>query len=264
MPEKIIKYEKSSEEEIEIKRLELSRLENELSEAELSYATLESELHYFEKYYRIRVGAFLVELDDLNARIAEALAILSPDERDFTEKAKVAREQADATFNATYDFFDDNGNNKNVEKFTPSDDLQRLYRQAAKEMHPDLAKNEEDRELRNDYMTEVNRAYRDQNLERLNEILSDWEQNLEHKPISELVIELDKLNRMILRLKQKIREIKKRTDMLNQSEIGQLKISFDQKSEFGHDLLSQISIEIQSSINKKQKKILRAVENLSS
>jgi len=262
MSGKIIKSHNSLEEEIEKRRTELDQLENELAELELAYATLEIEISFFERRYNARVGPLLVELDEINARIAEAIAILSPQDCIARERATTERKRAQKTFNEVYGSIDNQDVEEYHEKFAPTDDIKQLYRKIAKSMHPDLAKNDSDREIRHCYMAEANRAYREQNIERLMEILHEWETIAESSPTNWIDVELERLNRSILQVRQKIRETKDKINLLKGSEIGQLKSQADIAEERGEDLILLIALEIQAQINKKNKRILHVVKML--
>lgn len=262
MTDNIIKSRSPIEEEIEKKRKELADLENELAEVELTHATLENELSYFEKLYYKRVGVLLVELDELNAQIAEAIAVLSPDDNDVQEEATHAREQAEKTSEEAYDFSEDEKTEQKPERFAPSEEIKKLFRDIAKKIHPDLAKDDSDRERRNQYMKQVNEAYHDGNIERLMEIMKEWDDSSNSEIEDKLDAELERLNRLVTQIKRKIQEIKDKIKSLGRSEIGQLKIRADLAQENGEDLLSQIALEIQAQINKKHKRILNVIKTL--
>ena len=262
MPENIIKSRSPIAEEIEKKRKELADLENELAEAELAHATLENELSYFQRRYNARVGALLAELDELNAQIAEAIAVLSPHDDDIQDEAEDAREQADKTFNEAHTFSEDEKIEQKLEKFAPSEEIKKLFRDIAKKIHPDLAKDDADRERRNQYMKQVNEAYHDGNIERLIEIMKEWEDSSKSELESKFDVELERLNHLITKIRRLIQEIKDKIKTLEGSEIGQLKIRADLAEENGKDLLAQIALEIQAQINKKHKRILGVIKTL--
>ena len=61
------------ERELALKRTELTGLESELVERELELSTLQQELAVFEAQYLRVVGRRYATLDDIHARISEAL-----------------------------------------------------------------------------------------------------------------------------------------------------------------------------------------------
>src|ERR1041385_2346729 len=63
---------RTEEREVEKKRAELAALEAELAQRELDLATLQAELHAFESQYLKVVGSRYAELEEIEARMAEA------------------------------------------------------------------------------------------------------------------------------------------------------------------------------------------------
>ena len=79
------------ERELDLKREELAALEADLVELELQLSTLDADLAAFRGEYLRVVGRRYAELDDLNARIAEAQAIRRPEDNAVQEVASRAR-----------------------------------------------------------------------------------------------------------------------------------------------------------------------------
>jgi len=63
------------EQELQAKRTELTTLSEQLAEAELQFEELKSSLSTFQRRYFQEVGRKYIELDDLRAQIAEAVAL---------------------------------------------------------------------------------------------------------------------------------------------------------------------------------------------
>ena len=93
-PVNIVKWEPQNHIEIEIKHLELNEIEDTLAQKELELATLQGELHAFEIRYLRVVGVYFAELDDIRAKIAEAVAQLYLEDDRLQEEAARARAQA--------------------------------------------------------------------------------------------------------------------------------------------------------------------------
>src|SRR5579863_7096061 len=125
---------KPEEEETLRKREELAAIRATLAERELELVDLRSQLAAFEGRYLRQVGALYAELDDWKARISELHARLNPSAT-AEEQARNAREQARATHGEAY------GEASTIGEFAPSDELRRLYREVAKRIHPDFARN---------------------------------------------------------------------------------------------------------------------------
>lgn len=134
MKTSIVKSQKPEERELEKKRAELAILEESLAKQELELATLSVELRRFEAKYLSIVGIRYAKLDEIEAKIAEALARQNPSDINATEKMYEARARAKESANATSDIPDI----QQKEKPQPSERLRKLYRDAAKAVHPDL------------------------------------------------------------------------------------------------------------------------------
>ena len=149
---------KPEEEELARLRSKLDGLKDELADRELELATRRRILLDFQRRYLAVVGIKLAELDRLVAEIAalEALRAPSPEaERQAGASAQRARESAEALGD------DPDALRQAAEepKREIPEDLKRLYRKAAKAVHPDYAADEEDRVLRERAMAEANAAY---------------------------------------------------------------------------------------------------------
>ena len=169
------KFRSPEEEELEHKRVELEQLQSELAESELQLATLRSELVAFERRYLEVVGSRYAELDRLEAEIAEAAVcrnLMDPSARQEAESTPCAEESAEAV--------GDVGRKPSASGFEPTEELKALYRQAAKELHPDLTTDEEDRERRQRAMAELNKAFEDCDEGRIRRILDEWRSSPEH------------------------------------------------------------------------------------
>jgi hypothetical protein len=151
----ITRKQTPEEKELNKKLSELAALESKLAQSELDLATLQAELRAFENRYLRIVGVRYTELDEIEAQIAEAQARLNPKDSKAKEKASEARAQAQESAQATGNIQEQ----KEFVKFKPSKNLRRLYWEAAKRIHPDLAIDEEERARRHQLMAEANRDY---------------------------------------------------------------------------------------------------------
>jgi hypothetical protein len=140
------------ERELTKKLAELGELETALAEKELALATLHADLRaFYARYIRIVGGRYAV-LDDFAAQIAEATARHSRLDANAQASATQARAEARRSAEAA----SAGQTSTREERFAPSDSLKKLYREAAKRLHPDLAPNEQERSGRQHLMAEVN------------------------------------------------------------------------------------------------------------
>lgn len=128
-------------EELAAKREELARLEAELADRELALASLKAELAAFEGLYLRRVGILYAELDEWTARLAElnAKKIATPE---ADSEAAAARAQAKESYSAAH------SEAAEAQPIALSPELKKLYREAAKRVHPDTAIDDADRARR--------------------------------------------------------------------------------------------------------------------
>ena len=164
MSKKLAKRDTPEERELSQKREELSNLQILLAQRELDLTTLQAELHAFERRYFRVVGVRYAELDEVEAEIADRLARSSPQDQEMRMRAAQARDRAKESAHESKIVQKTAGR---AEKFKPSDDLKKLYRDVAKAIHPDLATDDEDRARRQRFMAEANQAYEEGNAIRL-------------------------------------------------------------------------------------------------
>jgi hypothetical protein len=139
---------------------ELARMRDRLAEIEAEYAMLEAELAVFEADYTREVVTVLAQLHDVEARILS----LSGDRAAAGE----ARERARRTTAAA-------GAIAPPPAPVPPASLKRLFRDAAKRMHPDLAPDEEARGHAEAFMKRLNDAYRAGDAEAIADLLRQWD-----------------------------------------------------------------------------------------
>ena len=145
MDTRIKKVNSPEEEELELKLAELANISELLVEKELELTTLRNAVLHFEHRYLMEVGIKYVELDEINAQIAEKMARQNPQDTAFQEESETARETA----NSTAKEFHSHEIPKEEEfskDFKPSEEIKKLYRQIAMKIHPDRATGEKEKE----------------------------------------------------------------------------------------------------------------------
>ena len=232
------------EKELGRKLAELSVLEVELTQRELDLATLQAELHAFERRYLRIVGVRYADLDEIEAQIAEAQARLSPQNNQAQEQASQARTQANESAQ-TSKIAQQPGRK---DKFTPSDALKQLYREAAKRIHPDLATDEDDRVRRQRFMAEANQAYENGDEARLREILREWESSPESVKGDGVGAELIRVIRKIAQIERRLQAIEDTMARLQSSDLCRLKAEVEKGETEGRDLLTEMASRLDQEI----------------
>jgi hypothetical protein len=139
---------------------ELARMRDRLAEIEAEYATLEAELAVFEADYTREVVTVLARLHDVEARILA----LKGDRAGASEARERARRTAAAA-----------GAIAPPREPVPPASLKRVFRDAAKRMHPDLATDDEARGHAEAFMKRLNGAYRAGDADAIADLLRQWE-----------------------------------------------------------------------------------------
>ncbi len=234
------------EQELLRKRAELAAIRATLAERELELVDLRSQLAAFESRYLRQVGALYAELDEWRARLCELKA-----RRDHSinakQQAEEAREQARQTHEAAH------GEASKGRDFTPSPELKRVFRELAKRIHPDFAKDSVDRERRTRLMAEANRAYELGDPEALQRILDEYQDGTDAVEGEGIGTELIRIIRQISQAKDRVSAIEQELAALRQSEIALLRKQVEERNRDGRDLLAELAISVREQIERVRK-----------
>jgi DNA repair exonuclease SbcCD ATPase subunit len=231
------RFRSPEDEELERKRIELEEVQSELAESELELATLRSELLAFERRYLEVVGTRYAEIDRLEAQIAEAAARRNPADKSARQKAESARARADESAEA----LGDAGQEPPGRAFEPSEELKSLYRQAAKELHPDLTTDEEERLRRKRAMADLNKAYEECDEQRIRQILAEWRSSPEQVRGDDTAAQLVRVIREIAQARNRLEAIKGEIEDLTRGELYRLKTQVEEAATRGQNLLGEIA-----------------------
>ena len=172
------------------------------------------------------------------------MAQRNPVDKDAQEKATEARSQAEESARATESRQDE----KQQNHFEPSDDLKKLYREAAKAVHPDLATDEKARIARQAMMIEVNLAYEKGDTERLRSILHQWENSPDSVEGEGTGAELIRIIRKIAQVEERLSAIDIAIAGLESSDLWLLREKVEDAEKEGRDMLAEMAISIESQI----------------
>jgi len=248
MRTEIIKSQTPEEQELRKKLSELDKLEAELAQCELDLITLKAEMHTFEANYMRTVGVRLAELDEIEAQIAEAEARLRPKDKKSQEQAARARSQAQESAEAAGIIKEFREN-----KFKPSENLKKLYREVAKSIHPDLSIDDQERLRRQNLMVKANLAYKDGDEAKLQKILSEWESSPESVKGEGTAADLVRVIRKIAQVKKRIIDVKNEIAELDKSNLYKLKKKAEKAENKGRDLLAELVSQIDREISSANK-----------
>ena len=229
--------------ELRRKKAELASLEQSLADNELLLSTYNGELHLFEKRYNRTVGTKYAELDEVKAKVLELAANFYPNQREFQESAQSARERANESAGETQKI-----PLPKEEKFAPTEDLRKLYREVAKKIHPDLTTDLKERNRRHDLMARLNKAYDEQEEGKIRSILQEWEEGIHNEEALGVGARLVKTIRKIAQARQRLDRIMLEIEQLQNSEMFKLKEKVDAAGKEGRDILAEMVSDIEEKI----------------
>ena len=233
----IIHQQTPEEEELARKLAELAALETELAQRELDLATLVSELHLFERRYLHVAGVRYAELDELRALIAEARAQQTPYDPEARQDAAQGRYRAEESAQAAGAA----DAQAPEERFQPSENLKKLFREVARRVHPDLATDEQERARRTRLMAEAASAYEEGNEARLQAILQEWETSPEAVSGEGPGVQLVRAIREIAQVRARLDAIGEEMTRLKGSSLYALKSKVEEAEAESRDLLAEMA-----------------------
>jgi hypothetical protein len=210
----------------------IAELDATLRNRRLELDGVKADLDAFKIRYRQRVGLLHEELDELELRLAEAeLGELSKrlDEAGASKEPPGAAPQ-EAT-----------------PRFT-TDAVRKLFRDVAKFVHPDLARDDAARRQRHALMVAANRAYALGDEEQLRGILQDWQRSPEAVVgMDEAAVRL-RLERRVAQSEEQLERLDQELEALRQSPLGRLKTMVDAAMAQGKDLVADMVRRLQRDI----------------
>jgi hypothetical protein len=251
------------EEELERKKASLAVLEAQLADRELELASLRADLIHFERRYLRSVGHLYAILDELKAKIAEARARKNPGAKDDCENARQARSKANESARALGEqkpgepTLDD----EPFSKPKQSESLRNLYRQAARQLHPDLTLDGEEKEKRHRLMGELNEAYARGDEERIREILREWHASPDNVQGEGAGAELVRVIRKIAQVERRLKAIATEMNQHRRGELFKLRQQVDEAHANGRDLLKDLSEQLDGEIAETRAELARATRN---
>ena len=189
-------------------------------------ARARAELDAFRIRYRRDVGRLHEELDELLDAIAEA---------ELKELSARLKEEGAGSPSST--------SSRPAPAPAPrltSDAVRKLFREVARTIHPDLARDTDTRDRRHALMVEANRAYATGDLEQLHRIMAAWEQSPEAVQGRGPEAVRERLSRRIAQRQAELAVCVDQISALRDTSIGRLKVMVDEASAKGKDLVADM------------------------
>jgi hypothetical protein len=251
------------EEELARKQASLAELEAQLADRELDLATCRADLGHFEKHYLQTVGRRYVLLDELRAKIAEARARQQPQSQEARERADQARGQARESARAADEDSSaepPTGDAASAAQPNRSESLNKLYRQAARLMHPDLTLDGDEKLRRHHLMAEVNAAFARGDEERIRTILRDWHASPENVRGDGPGAELVRVIRKIAQVEKRLKAIAAEMEQIREGELFRLRRSVEEAKAERRDLLQELVERLERDIGEARDELTRVTK----
>lgn len=241
-------------EEIELrkKRSVLERLKDRLADREEEMADLRSELERFEARYTMEVGRLYAEFDEIEAQIAEEEAKLVPDDQEIRKKAEELRRRAEESAARA--------NDENLEgisfRLKPSAEAKKAYHDLAREIHPDLALDDAEKERRHALMAKLNEAYSAGNQSLLNKMADDFRSSPDSIKGDSVGDDLVRAIRQISQIKYRLIELSEEKKKAEASELFALNQKAQAELAQGRNMLKQMAERTRTHIKKSERRLV--------
>ncbi len=241
MPAEIILQQTLDDVALPDNREQLTAVRAKLAERESDLAQLRAKLKGFEDRYFRQIGILYAELDDLEARIAEREVDLY-DSDSARSRAAQARQRAQEAYDAA------SGDSNEAEEFNPPPNLKVLFRDIAKRIHPDFARDDAEQKHFTLLMARANQAYRRGDTETLQRLLDDHHEINASIADEGAAARLLRITRQIRHAERDIATLDAEQRTLLSSEIAQLYIEAEAAAGEYRDLLAELATSLREQI----------------
>ena len=260
----------STAEKVKRLRLELDQLRAKLAEAEAELNSQLEDVEAFEFRFEAHVGQLLDQLATLESEVNSYLTQikLMRHEQSFAEQG-AAFDPVEEQFRKTWQHIPETAESKPKPAPPPATQaqLKKIYRQLARQFHPDLAIDEADRQYRTNKMAAINDAYKAQSMV---ELMALAEELVEHQSRQQASPPPDQemaqaLQEAIERCRRRLRVIDNELQNLPNRSMVDLALKVKLAQREGRDLLAEMATELTRKIARKtaERDMLRSqFENL--
>jgi hypothetical protein len=223
-------------------RVRVAALEQQLAERDRELTALKTELLALQDRYLTDIGPLYAELAELDAAVAEVEIRLGLRP---AESPELPDTEPDTEDDAEDDMEPPAGCGQ---RSTPSVDLKRIFRDVAKAVHPDRAMDEAARFRRHSLMAEANRAYAEQDEDRLRLILRAWEQSPEAVVGETPEAAEARLAHRAVELEMRLADLEREFAAVRGSAIARLQRRIEETRAQGWDLFTEMLLHVRREI----------------
>jgi len=236
-------------EEEELARLEAEQaeLKERVTSAELALQTIKTETVRFQHRYYQAVGRLYVQLDEIDAQIANVRMKQAPDDAILKAHARAAEQQA---ANSAEEAGLIQAQPKPPRVIAPG--LKQAYRRAVKLMHPDLAISEHERLRCTKLMALVNLAYKSGDQRAIEKLIEEFGQDPEAIVGEDVGSCIVKAVRRIAQLRRRLGEIQQEIEAQKKAAIFELRQSVEKAEAVGGDPLGDLGKQLMQEISERQ------------
>ncbi len=236
-------------EELDRQERLLAELTEQLATKETEFATTGAEFARFRAHYLHRFAPLYAELDRLEAEIARRVALAEDTPAAY---AKAAAAAALATESARAGEEADRSPTTDAEGAPggtgPSLELNDLYRQAAKSIHPDLATDDEERARRTGLMAKLNAAYEARDADAIRRIVGGEAARPEAITGEDVASRLVRTIRKIAQIRWRFTELVRLTEAIETDPLFRLFGEIREGWEVGGDPLAEDEADLRTQI----------------
>ncbi|MDT0307090.1 hypothetical protein RM780_08955 [Streptomyces sp. DSM 44917] len=170
--------------------------ETALIEFEIAVETFRIEVENFSRLHEQRLGPLYARLEELDARVAEAVAARTGDPADVARaaEARAAIAPMPRVSELFHGWLDSEGHSPEgyamltgqavqpPPRVRPGEEARAVYRELVRTCHPDLAADPAERDRRDAFLVRVNQAYAHGDAEALRALAEEWERTGGHPP----------------------------------------------------------------------------------
>jgi hypothetical protein len=248
------------EAELSALRDKVARRREYMDLLELELGNTRAALQEFTDLYNGRIGPLEQRQQQLQQMLEQMMADQAPPGNDWRGKKHEQQRRTKTNGNAHgYESQQDKPFTKRQPSPPPDPDYERkvrdLFRRLAKQYHPDVATDEEQKKRHEEIMSEINQAYSAKNLDAL-ELLAKSRGMEAAEPAKTPAAELDRLETELRQLEMMIFDIERTIRELDLSPAMQMRSELKADQEDGRDSLRELERELRTRIAVLQEQLL--------